>query len=178
MKVRVPSVADEVPAPGAPAGLIRRLAALSYDLLLVAALAFVATFAMLPLTRGEAILTSTQGLLGHAYHALLALLAFAYFGWSWTRSGQTLGMRAWRIRLESAAGGRLNWTESLLRFLLGTGLAWLAALGAWYLSRSDFPRGAAILAAPLLLNYAWMPLDAERRSLQDIAGRTRVRRTG
>ncbi len=85
------------------------------------ALGFVVTFAMLPLTHGEAILSSTQGLVGHAYHALLAMLVFAYFGWSWTRSGQTLGMRAWRIRLESAGARRLTWAESLVRFLLGTG---------------------------------------------------------
>lgn len=180
MKVRVPSIASGAPpVAGAPAGLLRRLAALFYDLLLAIALAFVATFAMLPLSRGEAILSSTQGFLGHAYHALLALLAFAYFGWSWTRSGQTLGMRAWRIRLEPAAGGRLTWTESLIRFLLGTGLAWLAAIGAWYLSRPGFPlgaAGAAALVAPLVLNYAWIPFDAERRSLQDLAGRARVRR--
>ena len=164
---------------GAPAGLFRRLAALLYDLLLVIALGFVVTFAMLPLTQGEAILSSTQGLVGHAYHALLAMLAFAYFGWSWTRSGQTLGMRAWRIRLESAVAKPLDWTESLLRFLLGVGLAWLAALGAWYFGRPGFPAGkagAAALVAPLLVNYAWIWFDAQGRSLQDLAGRARMRR--
>ena len=64
---------------GAPAGLLRRLAALFYDALLVIALAFAATFAMLPFTRGEAILSATQGLLAHAYHALLAILVIALF---------------------------------------------------------------------------------------------------
>ncbi len=164
---------------GAPAGLFRRLAALFYDLLLVIALGFVATFAMLPFSHGEAILSSTQGIVGHAYHALLAMLVFAYFGGSWTRSGQTLGMRAWRIRLESSGGERLNWAESLVRFLLGTGLAWLAALGAWYFARPGFPpgdAGAAALVAPLLVNYVWIRFDAEGRSLQDLAGRARVRR--
>ena len=165
---------------GTPAGLFGRLAALLYDLLLVIALGFVVTFAMLPLTHGEAILSSTQGLVGHAYHALLAMIVFAYFGWSWTRSGQTLGMRAWRIRLESTGSKPLNWTESLLRFLLGMGLAWLAALGTWYLTRPGFPAGragAAALVAPLLVNYAWILFDAGGRSLQDIAGRARMRRT-
>ncbi len=164
---------------GAPAGLFRRLAALLYDLLLVIALGFVVTFAMLPLTHGEAILSSTQGLVGHAYHGLLAILVFAYFGWSWTRSGQTLGMRAWRIRLESAGARRLTWAESLVRFLLGTGLAWLATLGAWYFARPGFPAGdagAAALVAPLLVNYAWILFDAEGRSLQDLAGRACMRR--
>jgi uncharacterized RDD family membrane protein YckC len=172
---------DNASTTGVPAGLLRRLAALFYDLLLVLALAFVATFAMLPLTGGEAIVSATQGMLAHAYHALLAILAFAYFGWSWTHSGQTLGMRAWRIRLESSGGKRLNWAESLLRFLLGAGLAWLAALGLWYIARPGLPlgtAGAAALAAPMLANYAWIRFDAEGRSLQDLAGRARMRRIG
>jgi uncharacterized RDD family membrane protein YckC len=164
---------------GAPAGLFRRLAALFYDLLLVIALGFIVTFAMLPLTRGEAVLSSTQGLVGHAYHALLAISVCAYFGWCWTRSGQTLGMRAWRIRLETAGGKRLNWADSLVRILLGAGLAWLAGLGAWYFARPGFPAGdagAAALLAPLVLNYAWIRFDTAGRSLQDLAGRARVRR--
>lgn len=170
---------DESSSTGAPAGLFRRLAALTYDLLLVIALAFIVTFAMLPLTRGEAILSETQGLLGHAYHALLAIVVFAYFGWSWTRSGQTLGMRAWRIRLETGDGAPVNWLDSLVRCLLGAGLAWLASAGAWQLARPGSALnglGAAALVAPLVLNYLWIFFDAEGRSLQDLAGAVRVRR--
>jgi uncharacterized RDD family membrane protein YckC len=165
---------------GAPAGLFRRLAALFYDLLLVIALGFIVTFAMLPFTQGEAILTETQGFLGHAYHASLAVLVFAYFGWSWTRSGQTLGMRAWRIRLESGNGAALNWFDSLVRFLFGAGLAWLAVSGAWHLSRGAGSTlahvGAAAFLAPLALNYVWILFDSEGRSLQDLAGSVRTRR--
>ena len=163
---------------GAPAGLFRRLAALCYDALIAVALAFAATFALLPLTHGEAILSATQGPAAHGYHALLALLVFAYFGWSWTRSGQTLGMRAWRIRLESRAGLPLNWAETLARFLMGAVLGWLAALGAWYLARPGSPAahaGAAALLAPLAANFAWIAFDHEHRSLLDVAGRARVR---
>lgn len=164
---------------GSPAGLFRRLAALTYDLLLVVALAFIVTFAMLPLSRGEAILAETQGPLAHAYHALLAIVVFAYFGWSWTRSGQTLGMRAWRIRLETRDGARVAWPGALVRFLLGAGLAMLALPGAWHLvhpASALGTLGAAALIAPLLLNYAWMFVDAGRRSLQDLAGAVRVLR--
>jgi uncharacterized RDD family membrane protein YckC len=163
----------------APAGLLRRLAALTYDLLLVIALGFIVTFAMLPLTGGEAILTETQRYLGHAYHALLAIVVFAYFGLSWTRSGQTLGMRAWRIRLESRDGTPVNWLDALVRCLLGAGLAWLASAGAWQLARPGTALGtlgAAALVAPLALNYLWVFVDAEGRSLQDLAGAVRVLR--
>lgn len=162
-----------------PAGLPRRLAALFYDLLLVIALAFAATFAMLPLTGGEAILASTQGVVAHAYHAVLVLATFAYFGFSWTRSGQTLGLRAWRIALEAADGRRLGWTAAAARFLLGGALGVLAALGLGYLRDADGPlsaAGAAALAAPLVLNYAWVPFDRAGRSLMDVAGGARMRR--
>src|SRR6187551_568011 len=103
---------DDESTTGEPAGLLRRLTAVLYDLLLVIALAFVATFAMLPLTGGEALLASTQGAIGYAYHVVVLLVVFAYFGWSWTRSGQTLGLKAWRIRLSTVEGGRPGWARA------------------------------------------------------------------
>ena len=171
---------DHKSGAGQAAGLLRRLAALFYDLLLVIALAFAATFALLPLTRGEAILASTQGPLAHAYHALWLLAVFAYFGWCWTRSGQTLGMRAWRIALRDAGERRLGWPGAVARFLLGTGIGFLAVLGAWYLRHSDGwlqSAGAAALLMPLVLNFAWIPFDASGRSLQDMVGGARVVRS-
>ena len=168
---------DEESATGTKAGLLRRLAALAYDVLLVIAVAFVATFAMLPLTGGEAILTSTQGPVGHIYHAVLLLAVFAYFGWCWTQSGQTLGMKAWRIRLEAPDGRRINWAGALVRFALGAALVWIAALGGWHLARPDGTiagAGAAAMIAPLVANFAWIPFDAAGRSLLDLASRSRV----
>ena len=165
---------------GAPAGLFRRLAALLYDLLLAIAIAFVATAAMLPLTHGEAILTATQGIVAQLYHVVLLLAVFAYFGWCWTRSGQTLGMKAWRIRIAAADGSCLNWVESTVRFLLGSATAWLATLGAWYLFRSEGPLAIAAsiaMLAPAILNFAWIAIDSAGRSLLDLAGRLRVERT-
>ena len=168
---------DDESATGMKAGLFRRLAALAYDLLLVIAVTFVATFAMLPLTGGEAILTSTQGPVGYLYHAVLLLAVFVYFGWCWTRSGQTLGMKAWRIRLEALDGRRLNWPGALARFLLGAALAWMAVLGCGYLARPGSAvggAGAAAMIAPLVANFAWIPIDAAGRSLLDLASRSRV----
>lgn len=168
---------DEESATGPNAGLLRRLAALLYDLLLVIALVFVVSFAMLPLTGGEAILTSTQGPVGHLYHGVLTLTAFTYFGWCWTRGGQTLGMKAWQIRLEAADGGRLNWAGALIRFTLGAAVSWMAAVGGWYLldrGGTLQTAGACAMLAPLVVNFAWIPFDSAGRSLLDLAGRTRV----
>ena len=129
---------------------------------------------MLPLTRGEAILSATQGWLAHAYHALLALLVFAYFGWSWTRSGQTLGMRAWRIRLESAAGAASTGPSRCVRFLLARGLGWLAALGAWYLARPGWSPPHAPRRLLLRRSIAELRLDRLRRRGPQPAGPRRA----
>lgn len=168
---------DEQSTTGASAGLFRRLAAMSYDLLLMVALWFVATFAMLPLTGGEAILTSSQGLLGHFYHALLLLIAVAYFGFCWTRGGQTLGMKAWQIRLERLDGRSPGWGDALLRFATGAASALLAVFGLWLLrvpgwSWNDL--AGALLLLPLAANLAWIALGGAGRSLQDLAGGLRV----
>jgi len=170
---------DEESTTAAPAGLLRRLAALFYDVLLTIALAFAATFALLPLTDGEAILTSTQGLAGRLYHALLLLLVFGYFGLCWTRGGQTLGMKAWRIRLGTEDGRPVTWGNSLVRFTVGATLALMAVLGLWQLARPGWSitdLGAALLVAPAIVNMAWIAFDGTARSLQDLAGRLRVTR--
>jgi uncharacterized RDD family membrane protein YckC len=168
---------DEKSTTGTAAGLPRRAAALLYDALLVLALALVTTFAMLPLTGGEALLVSTRGALGHLYHAVLLLVVYAYFGWCWTHGGQTLGMRAWRIALEDSTGGPITWAAAAGRFLLGIGMLFLALTGAWYLRApaSALARaGAAMLLAPAVLDFAWIVFDRDSRSLLDLALGTRV----
>jgi uncharacterized RDD family membrane protein YckC len=170
---------DEKSTTGTAAGLPRRAAALFYDGLLVIALAFVTTFAMLPLTGGKALLVSSRGIIGHLYHAVLLLVVFAYFGWCWTRSGQTLGMRAWRIVLQDSAGRGISWAAAAARFLLGIGMLFLAVTGAWYLRAPGSPlarAGAAALLAPVVLDFAWIAFGRDGRSLLDLALGTRVLR--
>jgi uncharacterized RDD family membrane protein YckC len=165
----------------APASLFRRIAALMYDLLLITALLLVLTFALLPLTGGEAILTSTQGWFGRLYHALQLLVAFGYFGICWTHSGQTLGMKAWRIRLETADGRPPNWADALVRFTIGATFLLLAVLGIWHLRAPGWDLGdlaAVLLLLPAPINLAWVPFDQSGRSLQDLAGRMRVLKQG
>lgn len=168
---------DEQSTTGATARLFRRLAAMLYDLLLMVALWFVATFAMLPLTGGEAILTSRQGLLGHFYHALLLLLAVAYFGLCWTRGGQTLGMRAWQIRLERLDGRSPGWSDALIRFTTGATSVLLAAFGLWRLRMPGWSwseLAGVLLLLPLAANLSWIALGSAGQSLQDLAGGLRV----
>ena len=97
-----------------------------YDGVLVVAVWMVATAVLLPFTGGEAV-RPAQGW----YTAYLMALAFAYFGWFWTRGGQTLGMRSWRLRLVGTDRSRVRWGQALVRFL-GACVSWLP-LGAGFL---------------------------------------------
>lgn len=62
----------------------------------------------------------------------LLAVAFLFFGWFWTHGGQTLGMRTWRIRVQTRDGRAISWTQALLRFLTAL-VSWGAlGLGFWW----------------------------------------------
>ena len=160
-----------------PAGLWRRLGAVIYDALLVLALWLVAAALLLPLTGGEPVRP------GHPLVTLYFLgVAFAFFGWFWTRGGQTAGMRAWRIRLQRADGGPVSWAQALARFV--------TALPAWSLFVFGLLRattGAAFHLRPpldlllrpapgilLALGAAWVIYECSPWTWRDGLTRTRV----
>lgn len=107
-------------------GLLRRLAAILYDSLLLFSLLFFATLLLLPVTGGEAF-SGTN----HLYHLYLSGCSFLYFGWQWVHGGQTLGMKAWRIRVTTVDGRGVSWKQAGVRFLLAV-ISWLT-VGAGFL---------------------------------------------
>jgi uncharacterized RDD family membrane protein YckC len=132
---------------GAPiAALPRRLAALFYDGLLLLAVLFGATFLVLPLTGGEAIRGGDP-----VFRAYLLAVAYLYFALPWVRSGQTLGLKAWRLRVERRDGARITWSGALARFL-----------------------AAAPSLAPLGLGLLWVLVDREGLAWHDRLSGTRV----
>jgi uncharacterized RDD family membrane protein YckC len=134
-----------------PAGLLRRFGALFYDALLLAALWMVTTAAFLPFTGGEALTPAEEPLLELVYRVTLVAVLVGFHGFFWTRRGQTPGMASWRLRVERSDGGRLTWTDTVLR-LAAASLSWLALGCGW-------------LAALV---------DRERRTWHDRLTRTRV----
>lgn len=140
-----------VPAPATPAPLRRRLAAAAYDLLPLVGLWFVAAVLALAIT-GGALDTHTPADKVLVQGFALALSA-AYFIVSWTRGGQTIGMRTWRLRVVATDGNRVSWPQAILRFFVA--LVSLAALGA---------------------GFWWALVDAQGRTWHDMAARTRVLR--
>jgi uncharacterized RDD family membrane protein YckC len=111
-----------------PAGLLRRLAALFYDSLLLLAIWFLATALALPLTGGEAVRPHNPLL-----STYLLLIAFFFYGWFWMHGGQTLGMRAWKLQLRNLRPGPLSWWQLLLRVLVAIPSAALFGLGYLWL---------------------------------------------
>src|SRR5699024_11863126 len=96
-----------------PATLPRRLAAACYDLLLVVGLWFVAVFALLPFNAGHAIDGSSP-----LFRLYLFIVPYLFFSWFWTRRGQKLGMRAWRLQMRNENGLAVRWFMSFLSYLL------------------------------------------------------------
>jgi uncharacterized RDD family membrane protein YckC len=135
---------------GTSAGFGRRFAALVYDSLLIAALLMVYTAAVV-LARGGAVTRSNAGLWWYAYCAGELTVIGCYYLINWMRSGQTLGMRAWRLRAVDDSGAALKLTPAALR------LAWGAL--AW---------------APAALGVLWLYVDPEHLALHDRLSRTRV----
>jgi uncharacterized RDD family membrane protein YckC len=104
-----PAVAQEKETALTPS-LLRRLAALLYESLLVFAVAFFASWVFFFASGGR---EATSGIARHELQALLLAVLAAYFVWCWLRGGQTLAMKAWKIRLVGVTP-----QKALLRFLL------------------------------------------------------------
>ena len=96
-----------------PAGLLRRLAALLYDALLVIAVLFIAA---LPLPLVEEPVRALWW--ARTLEQLYLLTAwFLFFGWFWTHGGQTVGKKAWRMELLRLNGDKPSWWDALIRFV-------------------------------------------------------------
>ena len=107
-------------------GLLRRLSAIFYDSWLIAALW------MLGVTVDTFIGAGSEGShLGLRLYIVFSTVAF--FSWFWIHGGQTLGMRAWRLKLLSRDGGAVSLRQSVIRcaaallslLVLGLGYLWM-----------------------------------------------------
>lgn len=104
------------------ARLPRRLAAIVYDGLLLIGVLFCATAPALGLAvvlLGSEAFKLHNPLIGNPFFSsYLLLVCFFFYGGFWTYGGQTLGMRAWRLRVQQRDGRGIRWPQALLRFLV------------------------------------------------------------
>ena len=136
---------------GRSAGFGRRLAALLYDGVLLAALLVAFTSGAVFLNHRSAVEPGTAGAWAYLYRAGLVCVIAGYYLLNWTRSGQTLGMRAWHLRAVTDSGRPLTLKPAAVRLAFGV-LAW----------------------APAALGVLWLYVDAEHLALHDRLSKTRV----
>lgn len=129
-----------------PAKLGRLLLCLIYETLLLAAVIMAATLPVVMLTTAWQPYTSRATL-----QAVLLATCGAYFVSQWTRTGQTLAMKTWRLKLMTQSGEPLTPMRATARYLLA--LAGTLACGAGFL---------------------WVVADRERKFLHDRLAGTRI----
>jgi len=117
---------DNAIAP-APAPFLARIAAMIYESLLVTAVVFVASFIIIPVV-GEMHAPWQR----HLFQVYIVGVLFAYFSAFWLRSGQTLAMKTWRIRLVNPNGAPLTLKQAALRFFLALSGLLLGGIGFWW----------------------------------------------
>ncbi|MFZ3175865.1 MAG: RDD family protein [Thiobacillus sp.] len=115
---------DNTPA---PAPFLVRIAAMIYESLLVTAVVFIAALPFLYLTG-----SAEAGWRHLVFQLYLLGILFAYFSVFWLRSGQTLSMKTWRIRLVNRSGGPITFRQAVLRFFLALLGLLLAGAGFWW----------------------------------------------
>ncbi len=146
------------------AGLGKRLMALIYDALLLVAVLFLAMALLLLLMRGESLPPGSPLL-----SLYLLGVSYLFFGWFWTRAGQTLGMRAWRLRVQQADGRNISWQQAAIRvfsalpgwIVIFIGIAHAAGISleshSWLLWVNAVPRGLILLAGIIILVFDQRP---------------------
>ena len=157
------------------AGVIRRLAASLYEILLLAALALVVGFALLPAAPSLPADERPLPLLKPTPQAISFGCLFAVFGaycaWGWSGGRRTLPMKTWRLAMESAGGAPVSISRAALRYVacwIGPGLAVAAYAG---LRPLGYGRWAVALLA---VNYAWALVNSDRQFLHDRIAGTRL----
>lgn len=128
------------------ASLLRRIGAILYDTLLVAAVLFLVTVPFIALRRGEAVEPND-----FLYQLSLLVVTYAFFVGFWTSKGRTLGMQSWGLQLEGADQRRASLGQATIRFF--------AAILSW---------------APVGLGFLWQLWDKDRLTWHDRLSGTRL----
>jgi len=141
-----------------------------YEAVLLIAIAFFAGVLFLFVSGGR----EATGWLRTAQQAYLLVVFAAYFLWCWLRGGQTLAMKAWRIRLVAPGHARVPPPLALLRFVYAAAFvgSFFAATAAAFVHRNPWLAFATLAASGIGLG--WALFDRDRQFLHDRLAGTRL----
>jgi uncharacterized RDD family membrane protein YckC len=122
------------------------MAIIVYDFTIVISLLILAT--MLAMLAGFGGRTAMKD---PVYTVYLLSIWFFYLAWCWHQGGMTVGMRAWRVKIEDENGNRPGWGRSTIRFL-----------------------ASLLSAAAAGIGFAWALVDSRNRTWHDILSGTRL----
>jgi uncharacterized RDD family membrane protein YckC len=132
-------------------GLFRRLAAMLYETLLLAAVVIVAAFVYTVLVQRLTGADLTQGLARLAFQVYLLMVMLGYFLYFWSQGRQSLAMRTWRMLILNEDGTPLRCLDALRRLAF-----------------------ALITLAPLGFGLWWTLFDKDQQTWYDRLARTRT----
>jgi len=153
-----------------PAGLAIRLAAMTYESVLLFGVIFVVTYAVLAVARWTYPMPAYQRV---TLQAVLFVTLGLYFVYQWSRTGQTLAMKSWHLRLLDDTGRPPSIATATVRYVVAwhlvlPGAIWIALFGG----NGALDALVAVLGAAALLALAL--LDDQRRLLHDRLSATRI----
>ena len=103
-----------------PASLLRRLGAILYDTLLLFALCMLGSVPFVIMQSGEAVEANDN----LALQLTLFAIIYLFFVGFWTRTGSTLGMLAWGLRVETEQQQTPGLASASTRFITAV-ISWL-----------------------------------------------------
>ncbi|MDQ8038755.1 MAG: RDD family protein [Pedobacter sp.] len=187
-KAKTPAAASKAAAaqttvestpPPTPAGIMIRLFAIVYDGLLLVALWMIASAIMVPFgtnesaARAHEIAVASSSFRQFVMFPVLVVITWLFYGYFWTRAGQTLGMQTWRLKVLRFDGHHLRWTDAITRcasaclFPIVCGL--ISQL-AWH----SIPGFVISVSLGFLGNYLWMLWSPHGLAWHDQLSGTRV----
>lgn len=155
--------------------ILKRLTAACYDTLLLFAVLFIASLLTLPFTSNGKI--EPDNILMSLYYLLVIYL---FFAWFWTHGGQTLGMRAWKMRLVTLHEHQpVNWKQASLRFVTALPawtVFWFGVLVQVLAKRPHIHEWLAAIPGwvIILIGLGWLIFDNRRLTWRDKFSRTEI----
>lgn len=123
--------------------VFKRLLAMAYDSILVATVMFIGCGIILFFNKGQAI---SQGTIWFQIYLIGIWMLFCT--WFWVNGGQTIGLRAWKLKIVDYDNKTITWTQAVLRFLIP-----IITVG---------------------ISFAWCFIDKDSQALHDRLAKTKI----